>query len=424
MNADQRLDELLSGLQNYERTRALVTDWSLDTAHALLEGFAVRPSGGHWIQVGGSKGKGTTVLYLEALARAAGLRTGAFMSPHLQHVRERIRVDGLPVQASVLLQAMEGVLDKARQLGLEPSFFEAMTVAAVRIFVDAGLDVVALEVGLGGRLDATTAVPVDGTILTRMEIEHADLLGASLTQIAGEKAHIMRPGKPAWIQPDPAVDQLFRDHADRVGADLREVPEVAELVPTVGGFSGILRTAEFADRFELVGASAFELPALALSHACLRNLCPSGDWPLQPVARPTLPGRFEVLAGSDGWPFVLDGAHTPGSAEQVVAELERRFSQQSVALLFACAIGKQWREILSAFLPLVDRFFITPVEGTAVVPAAEVVEWLHREGKPKAQVVGNPKVGLDELKRCSAIRLVCGSFYLVGSARTHLLHDD
>ena len=396
----------------------------MDKAYALLSGEPARPSGCHWVQVGGSKGKGTAVLYLEALARSAGLRTGAYMSPHLQHVGERVRIDGEPVPAPVLIQALEAVLEKARQLGIEPSFFEAMTVAAVRIFAEAGVDFVALEVGLGGRLDATTAVPVDGTILTRMEIEHADLLGTTLAEIAQEKAHIMRPGKPAWIQPDPAVDQLLRNHADRVGADLREVPAVAELEATVGGFTGILRTAEYAEPFELVDASGFELPALALSHACLRVLRPACDWALQPVDRPSLPGRFEVLDGPDRWPFVLDGAHTPGSAEQVVSELERRFSQQSVDLLFACAQGKQWREILRVFLPLVDRFLITPVDGMTVVPPAEVVEWLHRQGKPEARVVESPQVGLDELKRCPAIRLVCGSFYLAGAARSHLLHDD
>ena len=424
MNADQRLTMLFRGLANYERTRTMAGPWSLDNMRALLKGQGARADHGTWIQVGGSKGKGTTAHYVEALARAAGCRTGTFVSPHIEHVTERVAIDGCPVAAATLLAALEEVLARAEIHGLSLSFFEAVTAAAVRIFSAQAVDVAVLEVGLGGRLDATTAVLVEGTILTHIELEHTDLLGDTLAEIATEKAHIMRPGVPFWTVDQPETADLLLRHAAAVGAVRRPTPVIEELRQDGAGWLGVMVCAGERAPFRLPAASRFELPALALAWGALRELVPDAIIPLDPVPRPVLPGRFEVVAAKstpDRGPVVLDGAHTPLSFAQTVEELDRRFPGEPVAVLFATVRGKQWREGLSAMLPRVDRFLVTSVEGTSCVPPVEVVEWLRAQGARADEVV-SPTAGLQELLRCPAVRLVAGSFYLVGAVRAKLLH--
>ena len=423
MNADQRLLELFAQLTNYERTRMVEVEWSLDTMHRMVEvlcpGGEVRPAAARWVQVGGSKGKGTTVLYLESLARSVDLRTGVFTSPHLERVTERIRIDGAPVPAQALVATLEPILDAASKQALALSFFEAMTLAALVLFREEGVDLAVFEVGLGGRLDATTAVPVDASILTRVELEHVDLLGDTLAAIAAEKAFVMRPGKPVWFAHQEIVDAVFLAHALEVDADVRDPAQVVDAVASPQGWSGRLELGGAAAPFTLPAASAFELPALALAVACLRGCFPERPPCLSPVARPCLPGRFEVLAGADGWPTVLDGAHTPASASAVAAELQRRYPEQPVAALFATAPDKSWQDSLSSLLGVLTRVLVTTPTGIPGEDPAAVVAWLVARGV-QAEAVGGVGDGLQELARCPAVRLVVGSFYLVGEARTAL----
>lgn len=423
MNADQRLSELFGQLTNYERTRMVEVEWSLDTMHrmvgVLLEGKAARPAASRWIQVGGSKGKGTTALYLEVLADSLGLRTGVFTSPHLQQVTERIRIDGEPVAAEQLVQTLEPILHDASELGVELSFFEAMTLAALVLFRDEAVDLAVFEVGLGGRLDATTAVPVDGAILTRIELEHTDLLGDTLEAIAAEKAFVMRPDKPVWFERQAAIDAVLLAHAEQVGAQVQDPVQVIDATATAEVWSGTLRVGGSTLPFELPDASAFELSGMALAVGCLRGCFPQHTLSLTPVPRPALPGRFEVLPQTDGWPIVLDGAHTPGSAAAVVAELRRRYPDRPVVVLFATAPDKLWRDSLAELQPVLSRAFVTVPTGIPGEDPSVVVEWLDARGVP-AEVVDSPGHGLQRLAECAAVRLVVGSFYLVGEARTSL----
>lgn len=424
MNAHRRLEQLFQGLSNYERTRVLPKAWSLSNMRALMDAAGVEHSQpGTWVQVGGSKGKGTTVLYLEAMARGAGLSTGAFLSPHLHHVTERVLLDGEPVDATTLADAMQQVLAWGQDRELELSFFEAVTAAAVIVFRDARCEFVALEVGLGGRLDATTVVPVDGTIITTIELEHTDLLGDTLEAIATEKAHIMRPGKPSWVQSDAALDDVFAEHASQMGACLMPRVRISDVRDDGDATAGVIAVGEHVVGFRVKKASRFELPALALGYACLRHLRPELDLDLDDVHRPVLPGRFEVTMAPDGRALVLDGAHTPSSSARVVEELRRRFRHESIAVLYASAAGKLWQEGLSEFLPVADRFFVTALAGTEGIDPDLVVDWLRTQGKT-AMVVGSPTDGLSELSRCDAVRLVVGSFYLVGAVRALIQQEQ
>ncbi|MHC4164440.1 MAG: bifunctional folylpolyglutamate synthase/dihydrofolate synthase, partial [Planctomycetota bacterium] len=193
----------LSRLTNYERTRADgPRAFDLSRPAGLLErlGAPHRRLGGRVVQVAGTKGKGSTARFVDGIFRAAGLRTGRFLSPHLESVRERIAVDGAPIEEAAFAAHVEQVLDAVDG---ETTFFEALLAAACLHFAEHRIDAAVLEVGLGGRLDATTAVPATHTIITEISFDHTEILGTSLEEIAAEKAGTIRRGVPVWSGVDP-----------------------------------------------------------------------------------------------------------------------------------------------------------------------------------------------------------------------------
>ena len=413
--ATRRITARLAPLTNYERTRPDRPRFSLETARALAERLGPVPACA--VQVGGSKGKGTVAAYLETLARSAGLSTGVYASPHVRSICERVRLDGRPIDGGKLEAAVESVLAVAAADRLEPSFFEVMTAAALASFVAAGVDLAVFEVGLGGRLDATTAIPVDGSILTGVELEHTEILGSTVEAIAAEKAHIARPGRPVWTAATGPALAVVESHARSVGAPLavrgRDF-DVEDVVETeLGGWRGSLRSGGERAGFGLGCAPRIETVALALAWACLRELRPDLDLDLTDLPRPALPGRFEVVDPGDGRPLVLDGAHTEESHRILAAELARRFPGQRCAVLYATATGKRWREGLSWLSPVADRFHVTGLSGTRSADPVAICEWLTQSGT-RARAVPDVASGLGELLAFAGVRVVTGSFYLVG----------
>lgn len=421
--ATERLTALLAPLTNYERHRPDRPRWSLDNMRALLCQPGLERSATHVVQIGGSKGKGTTALYLESLALAAGLRTGTYMSPHLQSLLERVRLLGRDVAEAELHGALVSVLDHARALELEPSFFEVMTAAALKCFGQNDLHLGILEVGLGGRLDATTAVPVDASVVTSIELEHTLLLGDTVEEIAGEKAFVIREGRPAFTATSGAALAVLEQRAKAVGASLSVLDRdfaLLDVAPRDGGFAGRLRDPGGEVRsFWLPEASAFELPALALAVACLSTLRPDLALCLDPVPRPRLPGRCEVRICGDGEPLVLDVAHTERSMQALAGELARRFPGRRSAVLVGFTLGKRWRESLSCLLPGAEAFAVTGLPDTAMESPAEIAGWLRQQGA-EAEVVDGPEAGLRRLAEHAGLRVVTGSFYVVGRASEQL----
>ncbi|MHC4895541.1 MAG: bifunctional folylpolyglutamate synthase/dihydrofolate synthase [Planctomycetota bacterium] len=411
--SESALAALLSGLSNYERTRPANHEWSLANMERLLSWPELPALAGKAVQVGGSKGKGTTALYLEALAQSVGLRVGTYLSPHLHHVTERVRVAAKPVSSRTLYDALAPMLAWAEADAMRPSFFEALTAAALLVFARAGVDLAVFEVGLGGRLDATTAIPVDAAIVTGIELEHTEVLGDSLAAIAAEKAGILRTERPAFVVADGEALAVIEETARQVGARLqlhgRDFGVVADMLRLPDGTERPCRPAG--------DASMFETQALTLAAACLTQLFPDAKLSLDPAPRPELPGRFEVLPAADGWPFVLDGAHTAVSMGLLAVELRRRFPTEPVTALVASARGKAWRDGLRRLLPVVDSFLVTSVVGTPSEDPGRLVAWL-KEQPVSARLVETAEAGVQQLRGQPAVRLVTGSFYLVAAART------
>lgn len=418
--AADHLAPLLGQLTNFERKRPDATCWSLDNMRAILARSTARLPSGPLVQVGGSKGKGTTCLYMEALARAAGLSVGTYLSPHLETLLERVRLDGALVPLRTLELALRSVLAGAGSLGVQATFFEAMTAAALECFATGRVDLGLLEVGLGGRLDATTAVSVQASVLTGVELEHTGILGNTVESIAAEKAHVIRPGGVALTGAVGSALAVLEDRARRVGAVLQVLGrdfELRDVAEGPDGFRGALLAVDGAEhRFWLPGASRFELKDFALALACLTHLFPEQVWTLNPVPRPLLPGRFEVLDTAGGQPTILDVAHTEESATALCAEIQRRYPGRSIAVLFGCGAEKRWEACLSALLPVADRFLVTGLIGTVSAEPAQLQQWLRGRGV-RAEVVPDAAFGLRALQESEGVHLVTGSFYLVGAVR-------
>lgn len=416
--AAERLAPLLSQLVNYERTRPDARLWDLATMRAFLQRPGALPSPRPAVQVGGSKGKGTTCALLARLAQAAGLRPGFYSSPHVTTLLERIRVDGRDIAVGDLERILRDVLAASAERA--PTFFEAMTLAAAQRFREQAVDLAIWEVGLGGRHDATSALPVDASIVTTIELEHTDVLGDTIAAIAGEKAPVVRPGGVGFTGCAGEALQVIRAHCEAVGAELFVLGEhfgLRDVRLDADGARGVLWLPGGAEQpFFLPGAAAFELPALALAAAAFARVLPGRPLRLDPVLRPELPCRFEVRREPDGEALVLDGAHTEQSLLAVAAELRRRWPGRKASFLVGSAAGKRWREAFSAVADAADSVVATAVSGTTSEDAAAIATYFSARGVP-CSVAADAAAGLRALRGRPGPRVVTGSFYLAGEAR-------
>ncbi len=418
--AAEHLQPLLSRLVNWERTRPDRRLWDLATmrAHLARPGSPAPPRPA--IQVGGSKGKGTTCSFLEALATATGRRAGVYSSPHVETILERIRCAG----RSISIEELEPLLRRIVTAAVgerAPTFFEAMTLAAAEWFAARRTDLAIWEVGLGGRHDATTAMPVEAGIVTTIELEHTDVLGDTVAAIAGEKAPVIRAGGVGFTGTEGEALAVVRAHCAANGARLFVLGEdfgFRDPRWSRDGFRAGLWLPDGRDvPVFLPDATGFETHAAALAIAAFASLFPDSDLPVDPFVRERLPCRFEVHTEPDGEALVLDGAHTERSLAAVADELRRRWRGRRIGVLFASAAGKRWREGLSALLPLADRFVVTELSGTSGEDPAAIAAFLAERGVP-CEVAADVESGLAALRRGPGPRLVAGSFYLAGRVRS------
>jgi len=368
------------------------------------------------VHIAGTNGKGSVSASLESIARAAGLRTGLYTSPHLQRFAERIRLDGVPISDDVLARHLGDALD--RHPGL--TFFEVATMAAFHVFAEANVDLAIVEVGLGGRLDATNVLDHPrATAITTIAIDHTEWLGDTLEAIAGEKAAIQKPGVPVITGrlPDEAA-AVTRTYAQEVGAGpMWRVGH--ELVPT---FDGGLHLAG------PDGHAVTVSPALRGVHQHDNTAIAVGlAWTLgfddaaitRGIANVSWPGRLETVVATDG-AYLLDGAHNDEGVRALAAELDR-FAQKRV-LVFGAMGDKAWRSMAHELSPRFSaRVYVAPSASGAGRSAADPTalialdpEGVVAESVPEALARARALAGHEGLV------VVAGSLYLVGEARAFL----
>jgi dihydrofolate synthase/folylpolyglutamate synthase len=368
------------------------------------------------VHIGGTNGKGSTAAFVDAMWRAGGARTGLFTSPHLVRLAERFCVAGAPVDEATLVAAGRRVLAAA---GAELTFFEIVTVMALVIFADARVDGVVLEVGLGGRLDATNVVDAHVACVTGVALEHQQYLGPDLAAIAGEKAGIFKPGRAAVIGAAGEAAAVSRL------AELARHADVGSLV-VVG--AGVPACAPAGWALGLAGAYLQRNGACAL--AALDELARLGLATVDAAARrrgladARCPGRLETVAEQPT--TILDGAHNPHAAAVVAAALADALGSPRVVVL---GVAKD-KDVAGVVTPLArgsTHVIATQAATDRALPApalAEIVQVAY-PGLP-VDALPRPGAALDRARQLAGpdgLVLVAGSLYLVGAARTHLLGD-
>lgn len=347
------------------------------------------------IHVGGTNGKGSTCAMVESVLRASGKRTGLYTSPHLIRFAERVRVAGEPIDDARLVR----VLEEALTIGGDLSFFETATLAAFLAFRQAKVDVAVIEVGIGGRLDATNVLehPLM-TAITGVALDHQDKLGDTLDRIAQEKAAIAKHGVTMVLGPDIP----------------REAREAAvEVVTTAGG--AILDALPLPSDVTLGLEGAHQRKNASVAWTIASELGIREESRRRGLAEARWPGRMERIRARGG-EWLLDGAHNPDGARALVASLK---GEPVGAVIFGALKDKAWEEMVDIVATIdAPRVYVGP-QGRAPASPAELAE--RAPGVEASSVEEALAVAMRLASHRRGVVVVCGSLYLIGEARAHLL---
>lgn len=349
--------------------------FGLERITAVLEAMGSPQRGGSFIHVAGTNGKGSTCAMIESALRAAGRRTGLYTSPHLYEPTERIRIGGVPVSTETFTAAFDRVHRAVEDLlargaiDLHTTYFETVTAMALLIFAEERMDDVVLEVGLGGRLDATNVVTPRLCVITPVDFDHEKFLGTDIGSIAWEKAGILKPGVPAVFARQRAE---AREVLDRRAAALG-VPVTRTADWKITG----LEAGPRGSRFHLFGERQMDLVCplpgehqvenAAVAAVALERLGIATAAIETGIARTRWPGRLELIARDPD--IIVDGAHNPAGARALAAYIERFYSRRRVALIFGVMRDKAVEEIAATLFPLARDVFVTaPLQARALSP--------------------------------------------------------
>jgi dihydrofolate synthase/folylpolyglutamate synthase len=380
------------------------TQWKLGRTRALLDLAGSPDRQLRVVLVAGTKGKGSTCAMLASILGAGGIRCGLYTKPHLQVYRERARVDGRAISAADFSDAVKRmrrlVAGLPPQAG-EPTTFEVTTALALDYFKRTECEIAVVEVGLGGRLDATNATDPDLTVITSISYDHTAILGRTLGEIASEKAGILRAGRCALLaEQRPAAMYALRRACHTVEAHCRVVPPLERDVP-------------------LAGVHQRQNAALAIAAA--KALLPRIDETVigSGLERLRWPGRFELVREVP--PVVLDGAHNGASAEALAKTLQAYAAGRPISLVVGINRDKDARAVLRPLLALTERVWATQTaENPRALPANDLAGLCRRLGA-HAEAAPDLKAALDRaMSSATGVVCVAGSLMLVGQARATL----
>ena len=397
------------------------------------------------IQVAGTNGKGSTCIMIDALLRSAGLRTGRFASPHLSDARERICIDGQPLSEARFAEAWQEVepfvrmVDEQQLDGIAMTFFEVITGMAYAAFADTPVDVAVVEVGLGGRWDATSVADPQVAVVTPVGADHTHILGDSLEKIAAERAGIIKPGATVVLSgQEPAAARVLLAQAVEAGDVVRaEGPDfgVLERRPAVGGQVIRIESAggPLGDLFlPLHGAHMARNAALAV--AAVEAFL--GGQPLAPeiieegFASVVAPARLELARTSPA--IVIDTAHNPQAAQATIDACQEAFAFQPLIGVVAMMADKDTSGVLEIFASAMDQVVVTRAQGTPRALPAEELARAAEDFWPAGKVHQAPAMP-DALELATLLAdaagpgtgvLVAGSLIAAGQARDLLVAEQ
>jgi dihydrofolate synthase/folylpolyglutamate synthase len=434
--------EWLDGRINYERTLRMPYDerqLKLDRMRTLVTRLGQPDAGLKFVHVAGTKGKGSTSAMIAAMLTAAGYRTGVFSSPHLEHIEERFAVDGRPCSEEELVSLVDRLRPMVAAMDVEavaegdplggPTYFEVTTAMAFLHFVERQVDAAVLEVGLGGRLDATNVCRPLVSVITSISFDHMQQLGNTLAAIAGEKAGIIKPGVPVVsgvTEPEAQavvantvrdrgcrLIQLGRDfnyrYAEgRIDFDFRVIGQEQAISNAPLGMRGA---------HQAVNASIALATIAELRHQGWRV---SSQAMYGGLAQTALPGRVELFPGRPD--VVLDTAHNPASAKALVEALVEIAPEKRRTLVLSISRDKDVPAIVRELAPHFDRVVVTQYQGNLRAMSAEELGELVGKAGPGIPIVicAKPQAAWNaalEMTEPDGVVCVAGSFFLAAELR-------
>ncbi len=399
------------------------------------------------VLVAGTNGKGSTSATLASILRAAGFRTGLYTSPHLLRINERIRLNEVEIGDDEFALLHELVDRTAERLVTEgelpwhPSFFEMMTAIAFEYFAQNKVDIAVLEVGMGGRLDATNVVEPKVSVITDISLDHQQFLGNTVTEIAREKAGIMRQGGIVVTLPQqPEANDVIGNSIMELGARgvsaVPYVPPVSPASASVAAQDGAGRPMaryplrvmgrEIVVETPLVGRH--QLRNIALAVATAEELDKQGfaitpDAIERGIRETRWPGRFQVITAANGeLEYVFDAAHNPAGAWALRSALSSAYEGRRLVFVFGAMRDKAIGEMAEILFPFADQVIATHADNPRAATPGEIREAAHRISAEIEEVV-DVRSSLERAKDLAGVNgvvVVTGSIYIVGEAMRHL----
>ncbi|KHT09896.1 bifunctional tetrahydrofolate synthase/dihydrofolate synthase [Pectobacterium brasiliense] len=404
LQTPQATSPLVTWLHYLEHLHAQAIDLGLERVKQVAEHLQLLQPAPTVFTVAGTNGKGTTCCTLESILLAAGLRVGVYSSPHLVRYTERVRIQGKELPEALHTQAFADI--EAGRGAVSLTYFEFGTLSALQLFKQANLDVVILEVGLGGRLDATNIVDADVSVVTSIAIDHTDWLGNDRESIGREKAGIFRQGRPAVVG-EPDMPGTIADVAAEKGAQLRRRGRDWE-------YSMQRETWSWQDKQREL--SRLPLPNVPLANAATAlaalhysSLNVSEEAIRHGLQHAALPGRFQTVQASPR--LILDVAHNPHAAAYLANRLAELPKTGKVRAVVGMLSDKDIAGTLAHLTPLVDAWYCAPLEGLRGATAQQIAEHLTRS-QSFSDVVAAWKQAMSEAMEQDIV-IVCGSFHTV-----------
>lgn len=428
----------LMSLTDVERMRVIRDSdtFKLDRIKALLTELGNPQEQIRTVHIAGSVGKGSTVAMVAAMLRECGYAVGAFTSPHLVDLRERIQINGNMIDYQRFMNITKTVAEAAERIEVEPTYFELLTAISFQYFAEEAVDIAIIETGLGGRLDSTNVITPEATVITQIALDHERILGNTVEEIAREKAGIFKRDVPALVfDPAPEVLQVFRDVAEEVGAKLQVVNSDIEFSNRFCSTSELgphTRVCLYTDQTRLEhlpvplsGEHQASNCGLALGVVdilkrrgfdCVDEKVTTG------LAKTNLTGRMQVLWSQPR--ILVDGAHNPEAIGALMRCVGAHLPYDSMVCVFGCCQDKDIGAMLERVNLGADKVIFTRAQSNprAADPKDLQKAFVERSGK-MSQVADTLPEALELAARAvSREDLICvtGSFYLVGESIKHL----
>jgi dihydrofolate synthase/folylpolyglutamate synthase len=415
-------------------TQAAAAKFDLENTTVLLERLG-RPDRAYpTIHIAGTNGKGSTAAFVESILRQAGFRTGLNTSPHLERINERFRINGREISDDLFAETFTRIHSAIEELLAEgtlrahPTYFECVTALAFEVFARQRVEFAVIEVGLGGRLDATNVITPVVSIITHIDFDHENFLGHSLHEIAGEKAGILKHGVPVVSSPQVLeAREVVRARATELHCQLIETEEAFRIdqESMEGGYvraraTEVATGSQFPLRLQLAGRFQMQNALNALSAARVlqaKNFRISDESIVRGVATARWPGRLEKLQSHPD--IYLDGAHNPGAARELARFLEENFANRRILLIYGAMRDKAVDEVAGLLFPLAAEITFTQPNNPRAVSASQLA---HMAGHHAAHfsIVDNAESALDVVladAQPNDVIFVTGSLYLVGQLR-------